>query len=337
MRAARHGQTSATVLIMTPGFLFCVCPDPALLHSLVEKTLHTVLSSGTFPERLVFWGDEGLPPRFWEALTIQGFMPQRKILVVRNAQMLPADSWRTLSKTLGHPHEQAIPVLCLEGTWEKGLPKLPAFINKLACVSFAKRQRWWHEMPGLASPSAVQAYIAEIAAKQGLVLAEGVRERLAEALPPDAAAIDSELRKLALYAASHCPAGSPPTLDRQALELIGNTPDLDVFALLRNLQGKNPTVIWKSLAGQRSEELVFPLMGLLQREARLLWQTLSGEAFPRDAEKRRPLATRLGINGIATLWDALHNAERSIKTGEKSPDQALDELIGHVTLLFHPN
>ena len=114
---------------MNTGFLFCVCPDAALL----KDTVNAFFASEGYAssDRLVFWGDEGLSPRFWEALTLQGLVSAHKCLTVRNAQLLPAETWKALSKSLGHPHEQALPVFCLEGPWEKGRPKLPAWLEKL--------------------------------------------------------------------------------------------------------------------------------------------------------------------------------------------------------------
>ena len=38
----------------------------------------------------------------------------------------------------------------------------------------------------------------------------------------------------------------------------------------------------------------------------------------------------------AKLWDAMHTAELSVKSGRRSPSQALDALMGDLTLLFTP-
>ena len=47
-------------------------------------------------------------------------------------------------------------------------------------------------------------------------------------------------------------------------------------------------------------------------------------------------ASRLGAAGLAKLWDAMHTAELSVKSGRRSPSQALDALMGDLTLLFTP-
>ena len=98
-----------------PGFLFCVCPDSALLNLLLEESVQRFFPSTSGIERLVFWGDDGLPARFWEVLTLQGFIPTSRIVIVRCAHLLPADVWRQLSKALARPNPQSFPLLCMEG------------------------------------------------------------------------------------------------------------------------------------------------------------------------------------------------------------------------------
>ena len=74
---------------------------------------------------------------------------------------------------------------------------------------------------------------------------------------------------------------------------------------------------------------------MLQREARQLWQILAGEQVrmgPSDQQAKQQTASRLGAAGLAKLWDAMHTAELSVKSGS----QALDALMGDLTLLFTP-
>ena len=78
---------------------------------------------------------------------------------------------------------------------------------------------------------------------------------------------------------------------------------------------------------------------MLQREARQLWQILAGGTGP-HGPVRSAGQTADGLPpraaGLAKLWDAMHTAELSVKSGRRSPSQALDALMGDLTLLFTP-
>ena len=118
-----------------PGFSFCICPDGKLLRQQVEELLGAHPDAGR--ERHVFWGDDELPPKFWEILTLQGLFSTSRVLVMRNAHALTADVWKRLSAALSRPNPQTWPLFCLEVAWEKGQPKIPAHIAKLPCFTFA--------------------------------------------------------------------------------------------------------------------------------------------------------------------------------------------------------
>ena len=121
-----------------PGFFFCICPDAALLREYVEGEL-VASCRGDMPDVQVFWSDEGLDRRFWDKLTLIGMDGRARVLVVRGAEQLPAETWKRLSAALGTPRSGVLPVFCLEGAWEKGQPKLPAHIAKLKCLAFADK------------------------------------------------------------------------------------------------------------------------------------------------------------------------------------------------------
>jgi DNA polymerase-3 subunit delta len=121
--------------------------------------------------------------------------------------------------------------------------------------------------------------------------------------------------------------------------LVERAPAFDIFLLLRRLQGGQAKMAWQSILAetQRNEDLVFPFIGLLLREARLLWQLKAGEKpylFPSDANLKRELSSRLGFAALAAIWDFAHTAELSVKSGQNTPSQALDILVAELTLLF---
>ncbi len=314
-----------------PGFSFCICPDGKLLRQQVEELLAACPETGR--ERHVFWGDEELPQKFWEILTLQGLFSNARTLVLRNAHALPADVWKRLSAALSRPNPQTWPIFCLEGAWEKGQPKLPAHLTKLACYAFADSKGWVWRSPGL-DPRSLRRHIQTRAKSLGLSMEPGCVDILAETLLPDAAAVDAELGKLQLLA------GDAPLTQEQARS-VSPTSEFNVFAFLRQLQSGQAASVWKSILAEQAkgEEPLFYLLAMLQREARQLWQILSGEPVrmnPSDQQAKQQTASRLGVAGLARLWDAMHTAELSVKSGRRSPGQALDALMGDLTLLFAP-
>lgn len=329
-----------------PGFLLCICPDRQLLRRQVDTQLAAhpptssaggLLTGGSNAasaavwDRHVFWGDEDLPSAFWEILTLQGLFAASRALVLRNAQALPAEIWKRLSKALARPNPQTWPLICLEVAFDKGQPKIPAHIAKLPFVDFAEKQGWVWRSPGL-DERTLGRHIQTRARELGLTLPPEILEALTLSLPSDAAAVDSELAKLALLA-------SDGRLTPEDAVQAAFAQDFNIFQFLRQLTSGQTEAVWRqTLAEQtKGDELIFPLLGLLQREARLLWQSLSGDAAsvrPQDLQAKKQLASRLGPAGLTRLWDAMHTAELSIKSGRSSPAQALNELVGELTLLF---
>ena len=88
-----------------PGFFFCICPDAAFLREYMDRELLAPLFSADGDASRVdvqtFWADEGLDRRFWDALTLLSMDGRRRVLIVRGAQQLPADTWKKLSVSGG--------------------------------------------------------------------------------------------------------------------------------------------------------------------------------------------------------------------------------------------
>ena len=331
---------SPAVSPVRPGFTFCISPDGRLLRRAVEQLLAdhppaggmTGLSAApaAWVSR-VFWGDEELPPAFWEALTLQGLFATPQALIVRNAHNLPADTWKRLNQSLSRAGDLTWPFLCLEGTWEKGQPKLPAHLKKLACLAHAEKQNWVWKQAAL-NAQGIRRHVADTAKRLGLAFGPGALEALAASLPADAATIENELDKLSLLTEDN-------VITAEQAAFVEHAPDFDIFSFLRQIQAGNAAAVWKTVLQEerQSDELIFPLLGLLQREARLLWQLRAGESpylHPSAAASKREAAVRLGFTGLAALWEAMYTAEYSIKSGNRSPAQALDALLGELTRLF---
>ncbi len=315
----------------TPGFSFCICPDGQLIREHIDAQLAAhAPANGTAWERHVQWGDEELDNAFWEKLTLQGLFGTPHALVVRNAQNIPAAAWKKISAALASPNPQCWPFFCVEVAWEKGQPKVPAHLGKLKCLAFADKQQWVWRSAGL-DERGIRAYVRQRAQALGITFAQGAFEHLCAALPADAAAIEQELAKLALF---H---GEAVTIDMTAT--AGYPPEFNIFNFMRLLQSGSPAAAWEEVArGKREDDgLLFPFLGLLAREARLLWQVMAGEKVrlhPNDASRKQALAKKLGAAGLSRLFELIMLAEWQVKSGERTPEQALDALVGELTLLF---
>ena len=321
-------------MAVQPGFTFCICPDSALLRQPIDA-LYDEAAAGAAWEQHIFWGDEDLSRQFWDHLTLQGLFSTARFLVVRHAQNLPAESWKRLSSALARPNPQVWPVLCLEGPWEKGQPKLPAAIAKLPCLSFADKKGWVWRAPGLDARS-LRRHVQARAAALGLVFEGDSLDALCAGLPAEAAAVESELNKLLLLTDE---GGKRRPVVTGDLRTLAGVPEFNVFALLGDILSGQSRKVWRAVLTEQAkgEEPLFYLLVMLQREARQLWQLLAGEQTyvrPADLPAKRQAAARLGAAGLAALWDAMHAAELGVKSGRVSPGQALDDLIGGLTLLF---
>lgn len=316
-----------------PGFYFGICPDAALLRETLERDILAPFAAEA-PELAIFWGDEDLDRRFWDALTLQGLGVSLKILVVRRAQEFPSETWKRLSQALATPRSGVFPVFCLEGPWEKGKPKLSAAIAHLKCLAFADKKGWIWRSAGLDGRS-LRSYLQKQAKERGLRLSSDAVNMLAERLIPEASAVHGVLEQLSL-AVKGGTVEAP--LVRQVTEFAAEGV---IFDLIRHLERGNSTEVWKTLVreGDGGESLLFPLLSLLAREGRLLWQMQAGEKVycPQyvETEKRR-LAKSLDFPGLTRLFETLEQAEYGVKSGAVQPVQAVERLAANLLLLFSP-
>lgn len=317
-----------------PGFYFCLCPDSTLAREHVDGLLKRVNAVGREREIRTFWADEGLDGRFWEALTMQGLTERPRALLVRGAQTLTAEVWKKLSAVLATPRPDILPVFFLESLWEKGQPKLPGHIAKLRCLEFADKQGWVWRSAGL-DARALRKHVQQRAVALELRLTPDALDALCAVVTPDAAAVRGVLEQLALASGD----------GEVGVELVRNmaesAPEVIIFEFIRHLQSGNSAAVWRTLLreGDGGESLLFPLLALLTREARLLWQIQAGENVwlpQQTANLKRSLASRLGTSGLANLFAALMEAEWAVKSGRRQPLQALEELVGSLTLAFTP-
>jgi DNA polymerase-3 subunit delta len=329
--------------MICPAFIVCLCPDSRLLQVRLNHllTVHKP-EGGEERQRFLFWGDEGLTPAFWEHLTLRGLFARPRAVILRRAEMLPV---KTLEEQLspvltasvapdgrtgGLP---ALPFICLECGFEQGKPKIPAHVQRLPFYDVARNFGFLDITPPL-SESGLASYIRDEAARSGVRLTAGELSRLAAALPADAALIGSETAKLALLRKED------GQLPEGAVEAVASARELSIFEMMRIVQYHNRAPeLWKRILEDRlsGDTSVFGFIALLLREARLLWQSLMGpppDLSPRIAEQKKLAARSLGPGGTARLWDIALQAEKGIKSGERSPEQAFEMLAANLFMLF---
>lgn len=317
-----------------PGFTFCVCPDPALTRRHIAAQLQDFGGSGW--KQQVFWADDDLPPAFWEALTLSGLMEESRAVVLRRAHTAKIDFWKQLLPVLGAFNPKVWPFFCLEGEWSRGKPKIPAALTKLKFWQIADKKKWVWSSPGL-TRTTLRTHIGTWATSNGFEFAPGAAELATQILPLDMLALDNELAKLKLLLADR------HTIQNEDLSVVSFQPDLDIFSFLSALQRKGGALeVWRKVLAEQvgtSSEMVFPFLGLMIREARILWQLAVGEEQavrlpPWVKKEKSELARRLGPNRLSSIWTLAVETEAGIKTGRRTPDQAMDRFVSGLMALF---
>lgn len=312
-----------------PGFSFFVCPDSTLLLQHLDKMLRDFPPTSGQWKRVLFWGDEPPASKFWESLKQQGLFTENRAVVVRKAQEWNAQIWKNLDEALAKGSSDIWPILCLECEFEKGRFKIPAIIQKSRSYSFAEKKAWVWNNPPLAGPS-LRKYAELEARKRNLKFNREGIEAFCALVRPDAASVCNELDKFSLiYGDKEIPS--------DLHGMAGASPEANAFECIKNLYMGNTNKVWRELAQGQASSLLFFLIALLARDFHVFWQIQIGEnprLHPADASFKQGLARRLGLSGISQAFSLLAEAEFQVKSGRLSPEQALDQLLIELSLLF---
>lgn len=317
-----------------PDVLFLVCPDGRLIGRKIESVLKGV---GEY-ERKIFWGDDDppLPEAFWKDITVQNLFATPKAVVVRRAHLLKVDDWDRVASALAAKPKTVLPFFCLEGEWKKKAP-VPAALARRPLWKAAEKRGWVWEQPGL-DAKGMSDFVRDWAAERGLRLAPGAQQALVRVLPLDARAATLELDKIELAA------GDARSVTPDLAGLVASNQEMDFFAFTDALsQGGNSAEVWRRVLQdhlkQPKEQMLFPLLGSLAREARILGLILAGEesrakVHPFVVKKKSGLARKLGPKGVAALFDLCMAAELGVKSGERRTEQALDKLVADLSCIY---
>ena len=313
------------------GFSFLVCADPELIRDRVTEML-----DGQGFATNVFWGDEDLPERYWQTLTVPSMMGPPNAVILRRAQDRPDDFWSRMEPLLAMARPSVWPVFCLEGDWDKGKPKVAKAVTKGKYWEAARKRGWIWEHPGL-TRAGIGQELDRFAARHGLAFAPGVKKTLAESLPLATIALRNELEKILLLA------GEEKTIRPDHLTVLETEDQFNIFEFLRSLQSpRGRSQAWQRLLNDPAMaggDMVFPVSSLLLREARQLWQLLHGEdgkvhLYPGLKAEKKNLAKRLGPVRISRFWDMVLKADTDIKTGRLKPAQAMENLVKDAARLW---
>ncbi len=315
-----------------PGFYFCICPDAGLIKEHVEGLVqaHPPKGGGSW-QKHVYWGDDDLAQSFWKHLTLQGLFSTPVLLMVRNAQNLPAATWKNLSEALGTLSDDTWPIICLEVPFDKKQAKIPAHITKLPCFNAAKEKGFLWQSSGL-DAQGIKRHVLARAKSYNLQFEPRALEAFCGSTLPDATAIDGEMQKLILLAHNG-------QVTEDMINIGAYLPESNIFAFISCIQAGNITAAWQEIhRGQKDVAgLLFPFLALLTREARILWQILAKEPVHVHysvAQQKERLARKLGFSGVAKIFALIVQAEQQVKSGSCDAEQALESMVVDLIQLF---
>jgi len=316
-----------------PGFSFLVCPDPEMLKRHLERLM---ASCGGGFARQVFWGDaDDFDVAYWQALATVSLFAQPKAVVLRRAEGLLSDFWEKLARPLAGFNQHVWPVICLEGQHDpKKGPSLPRGLSERPYWKVGQKKGWVWISPGLTEENMMPT-LRDWANAHRLNFGKGVLQELVRLLPRDMTACARELEKLEL-------AAHDGVIGQDTLELLSEEAELDIFGFLKALEeGRDAAGVWRTVFGHQlssDDGFLFQFLAILAREARTMWQLLHEDpecrVHPYVKKLKTPMASRLGPAGLARLFDLAMDAESSVKSGIKSPDQAMEMLVADLHLLF---
>ncbi|MDQ7032855.1 MAG: hypothetical protein Q9M37_09120 [Desulfonauticus sp.] len=313
--------------IKKPGFLFLISPDLGLLKEKVQEIIQNF--SLTSWSQKTFWADEPLESEFWNSIATSNLFGPGKIIVVRYADKFPLSFWDEVRPyLLSSSNRLCLPIFFFEKPWTKNSPSFSAKFKKHPLFLAAQKKQWILQIPPLTRQTLAK-FVQQKLAKKDISISVSTLQKLVDLLPLDTTACLSELAKLELLALSE------GVIKEEHLEVLNIYSEENIFELV-NLILNSPFHLqtWKEkkLYEGKEDQIIFPLLSLIQREAKVLWLLRFGEqdkvSLPRYIkQKKMTLANQLRLKDIIYLVDVCLACELKIKQGALQPSEALDYLL----------
>ncbi len=292
----------------------------------------------------IIWMDEyGQEEKLWKALNLTDMTGSTSAVILRKCESMHEkhlkgvydNFWKDISPILSGFRPSIWPFFCFESEWKYNKPVVPAKVSGKKYFLFAREKGWMWEYPGL-NKGDVAKYIIKKCRMIGIEPGPGVMQDLISLLPLDSHSIDLELDKLSLLIHPE------KTILKEHLEAVVSRSEIDIFAFLQAVQnGKNAAPIWNKIFSEqlKGQAMIFPFIGLLLREARILWQLATGQdkmvkLQPWLIKQKKTLAANMGPAKISLLWDLALEAESGVKSGQIDKNQAMDALTAKLFKTF---
>lgn len=303
----------------------------AYLREQAVKKLSAQLQQAQKRALVVLEGRELSGAQLLEQFSGASLFDEAKILVVRRADELPEPE--RVAERIAAGLSDAL-VLIFEADKLDKRSKLYKTIEKHGEIhEFAKPDR-----------RSLPAFVRQLLSEHGVKLTPAAMKYLLEAVEPEPARLAREVEKLACYAKNR-------ELDvaelrelvfsdqsenvLQFLDIVGERSPKSLKALRELLQsGEDPNKIFFMLASQVRGLLAVKSLTALDKSSDEIARELGRMSWLIGKQKR--MAHRFSEAELIALLHRLHEEDVKIKTGERTPEEALFDLVVAMTLTASP-
>ena len=312
---------------VAPVYLF-VGPEALLIREALDQLTRTILPDPGLSDlnRQLFRGGDDSAEVIVEALGGLPFLAERRLVIVRNVEKLPAKDADRLAEYIKRPN----PSSCLALVAETADMRRPLFRAVPESALVEARPLGARTLP---------VWLRQRARAAGAELTPEAATLLVELAGEETAVLAGELEKAMLYA------GEGPVGVEEVRAVLGVERIRSIFeltnALVRRDVGAAVSMVGKLLT---VGEEPLGLLGMVTRELRFIWQVKRWTEDGKSAEEIARLARRPAAVMEATLARAqatpagelrrgLHRCwqvEARLKSGTPSPRMELERLLYEV-------
>lgn len=312
-----------------PNFLLCFCPDLELINYHLQKICTQFALSNW--QKKTFWADEKLEENFWSVFTSATLFGPGQIVWIRKAEHLDLSFWEEAKKYLLAKRSSTLAVFCFEKEWKGASYPFPKWFVKHPVYQLAKQKKWFFSSPGLNEKTKKELVLDKLKQDKKSI-APPTLNTLLKILPNQTYALFQELEKIIL--------ANSQEIRPESFSLLTVFSEENIFELFKNLLNKNYLNFWQKIMQEegKSTSLLFPLLGLLSREAKVLWLLYNDQDSqislpPYLKQEKKFLAKKLGLTKIANILDLALDCEYKVKSGQNSPEEALSYLFLNLSRL----